>query len=109
VIRLRKHPEEIGCIREDELLAGDLDYQDFKRLPREDGAEMLRPLRETTKYTKNTKGAGCLHPDGIKGFVQADKPGNSIPFRLFRVFRGSQSSGQRRGAEIEAPVVTWLA
>ena len=26
------------CIRKDELLVGDLDYQDFKRLPREDEA-----------------------------------------------------------------------
>jgi hypothetical protein len=31
-----------GCIREDELRAGDLDYQDFKRLLREDEAVMLR-------------------------------------------------------------------
>ena len=36
VRKVRKHPQELGCIREDELLAGDLDYQDFKRLPRED-------------------------------------------------------------------------
>jgi hypothetical protein len=36
VRKVRKHPQEMGCIREDELLAGDLDYQDFKRLPRED-------------------------------------------------------------------------
>jgi hypothetical protein len=37
----------LGCIREDELLAGDLDYQDFKRLPREDEAMVLRTLLET--------------------------------------------------------------
>jgi hypothetical protein len=30
VRKVRKHPQEMGCIREDELLAGDLDYQDFK-------------------------------------------------------------------------------
>ena len=36
-----------GCIREDELLAGDLDYQDFKRLPREDEAVLLGTLLET--------------------------------------------------------------
>jgi hypothetical protein len=30
VRKVRKHPQELGCIREDELLAGDLDYQDFK-------------------------------------------------------------------------------
>src|ERR1039458_6929337 len=38
VRKVRKHPQELGCIREDELLAGDLDYQDFKRLPRDDEA-----------------------------------------------------------------------
>jgi hypothetical protein len=47
VRKVRKHPQELGCIREDELLAGDLDYQDFKRLPREDGAVVLRTLLET--------------------------------------------------------------
>jgi hypothetical protein len=31
----------LGCIREDELLAGDLDYQEFKRLPRKDEAVVL--------------------------------------------------------------------
>ena len=36
-----------GCIREEELLAGDLDYQDFKRLLREDEAVVLRTLLET--------------------------------------------------------------
>ena len=47
VRKVRKHPQEIGCIREDELLAGDLDYQDFKRLPHEDEAVVLRTLLET--------------------------------------------------------------
>ena len=42
VRKVRKHPQEMGCIREDELLAGDLDCQDFKRLPREDEAVVLR-------------------------------------------------------------------
>lgn len=27
VRRVRKHPQELGCIREDELLGGELDYQ----------------------------------------------------------------------------------
>ena len=35
------------CIRDDELLAVDLDCQDFKRLPREDEAVVLRTLLET--------------------------------------------------------------
>lgn len=47
VRKVRKHPQEMGCIREDELLAGDLDYQDFERLPREDEAIVLRALLET--------------------------------------------------------------
>jgi hypothetical protein len=47
VRKVRKHPQELGCIREDELLAGDLDYQDFKRLPGEDEAVVLRTLLET--------------------------------------------------------------
>jgi WD40 repeat protein len=47
VRKVRTHPQELGCIREDELLAGDLDYQDFKRLPREDEAVVLRTLLET--------------------------------------------------------------
>jgi hypothetical protein len=37
----------IASIREDELPSGDLDYQDFKRLPREDEAVVLRSLLET--------------------------------------------------------------
>ncbi|MGH9421981.1 MAG: DUF4365 domain-containing protein, partial [Thermoanaerobaculia bacterium] len=47
VRKVRMHPQEMGCIREDEFLAGDLDYQDFKRLPREDQAVVLRTLLET--------------------------------------------------------------
>ncbi|HXH93184.1 MAG TPA: TIR domain-containing protein [Thermoanaerobaculia bacterium] len=47
VRKVRKHPQEMGCIREDELLAANLDYQDFERLPREDEAVVLRALLET--------------------------------------------------------------
>ena len=47
VRKVRKHPQEMGCIREDEFLAGDLDYQDFQRLPREDEVVVLRTLLET--------------------------------------------------------------
>ena len=47
VRKVRQHPQELGCIREDELLAGNLDYQDFQRLPREDEAVVLRALLET--------------------------------------------------------------
>lgn len=47
VRKVRKHPQELGCIREDEMLHGDLDYQDFKRLPREDEMVVLRTLQES--------------------------------------------------------------
>ncbi|MCY2995674.1 MAG: DUF4365 domain-containing protein, partial [Planctomycetota bacterium] len=47
VRKVRKHPQELCCIREDELLAGDLDYQDFQRLPCEDETVVLRTLLET--------------------------------------------------------------
>ena len=47
VRKVRKHPQEMGCIREEELLAGDLDYQDFKHLACEDEAAVLRILLET--------------------------------------------------------------
>ena len=55
VRKARKHPRELGCIREDEMLAGDLDYQDFERLPAEDEAVVLRTLHETF-----VKRAWCL-------------------------------------------------
>ncbi len=45
--KVRKHPQELGCIREDELLAGALGYQDFKRPPHDDEAVVLRTLLET--------------------------------------------------------------
>jgi small GTP-binding protein len=47
VRKVRKHSQEMGCIREEELLAGDLDYQDFARLPREDETVVLQTLLET--------------------------------------------------------------
>jgi WD40 repeat protein len=47
VRKVRSHPEELGCIPEDALLKGDLDYQDFKRLPPDDEVVLLRHLHET--------------------------------------------------------------
>jgi WD40 repeat protein len=41
---VRQHPQELGCIHENLLLAADLDYQDLERLPREDEAVVLRAL-----------------------------------------------------------------
>ncbi len=55
VRKVRKHPQELGCIREDELLAGDLDYQDFQRLEPDNEAVVLRALLETF-----VKRAWCL-------------------------------------------------
>ncbi|MGV3618143.1 MAG: DUF4365 domain-containing protein [Fimbriimonas sp.] len=47
VRKVRAHPRELGCISEAELLSGELDYQDFARLPKEDEAVVLRALLET--------------------------------------------------------------
>jgi len=47
VRKVRKQSQELGCIREDELLAGALDYQDFERLPPDDEIVVLRTLHET--------------------------------------------------------------
>jgi WD40 repeat protein/predicted nucleic acid-binding Zn-ribbon protein len=47
VRKVRKHPQELGCIFEEDLLAGELDYQDFERLPAEDEAVVLRALHHT--------------------------------------------------------------
>jgi hypothetical protein len=47
VRKVRQHPQEMGCMLESEMLAGDLDYQDFTRLPKEDEAVVLRTLLET--------------------------------------------------------------
>jgi WD40 repeat protein len=47
VRKVRQHPHELGCIREDDMLAGDLDYQDFQPLLLEDEAVVLRALLDT--------------------------------------------------------------
>ena len=47
VRKVRKHPQELGCINEEEMLSGKLDYQDFDRLPEEQEAVVLRTLHET--------------------------------------------------------------
>jgi hypothetical protein len=65
VRKVRKHPQEIGCILEDELLSGDLDYQDFKRLPPEDETIVLRALHQTV-----ISRAWCLRqPHGSKSVL----------------------------------------
>jgi hypothetical protein len=48
VIRtVRAHTDEIGCIAEARVLAGDLDYQDLKRLPQGDEQIVLRAMHQT--------------------------------------------------------------
>jgi small GTP-binding protein len=48
VIRsVRAHTDEIGCISEARVLAGDLDYQDMKRLPHDEEQIVLRAMHQT--------------------------------------------------------------
>jgi len=44
---VRAHVDEIGCIEEERVLAGDLDYQDMKRLPSEEEQIVLRAMHQT--------------------------------------------------------------
>ena len=64
VRKVRRHPQELGCLSEEELLAGDLDYQDFTRLPHEDEAVVLRALLETV-----ISQAWCLRQSSDQGNV----------------------------------------
>ncbi len=43
---VRAHTDEIGCIPEEDVLAGKLDYQDMKRLPREEERVVLRAMHQ---------------------------------------------------------------
>jgi len=48
VIRsVRAHTEEIGCIAEQDVLAGDIDYQTMRRLPRSEEQIVLRAMHQT--------------------------------------------------------------
>jgi hypothetical protein len=48
VIRsVRAHVDEIGCIREETVLAGELDYQDMRRLPQKEEEVVLRAMNQT--------------------------------------------------------------
>jgi len=44
---VRAHAEEIGCISEEIVIAGKLDYQDMKRLPVEEEQIVLRAMHQT--------------------------------------------------------------
>jgi small GTP-binding protein len=46
VRKVRQHPQELGCISEEDLLLGNLDYQDFERLPKEEEKIILETLLE---------------------------------------------------------------
>jgi integrase/GTPase SAR1 family protein len=59
VRQVRQHPQELGCISEEDLLAGKLDYQDFDRLSRDDEIVVLRTLCETC-----VSRAWCLRQTG---------------------------------------------
>jgi small GTP-binding protein len=48
VIRsVRAHTEEIGCIAEEQVMAGNLDYQDMKRLSPQEEQIVLRAMHQT--------------------------------------------------------------
>src|SRR5207237_7813156 len=48
VIRsVRAHAEEIGCIKEEDVLRGDLNYQSMKRLPQDEEQIVLRAMHQT--------------------------------------------------------------
>ncbi|HKQ77659.1 MAG TPA: TIR domain-containing protein [Blastocatellia bacterium] len=45
--KVRAHPDEIGAILEEDVLAGKLDYQDMKRLPHDEEQIVLRAMHQT--------------------------------------------------------------
>jgi len=44
---VRTHTEEMGCIAEEDVLAGNLDYKDIKRLPHPEEEVVLRAMHQT--------------------------------------------------------------
>jgi small GTP-binding protein len=44
---VRKHTDEIGCIAEEKVLSGELDYQDMKRLDKFEEEYVLRAMHQT--------------------------------------------------------------
>ncbi|MGE0883743.1 MAG: DUF4365 domain-containing protein [Blastocatellales bacterium] len=45
--KVHAHPDEIGSILEEDVLAGKLDYQDMQRLPRDEEQIVLRAMHQT--------------------------------------------------------------
>lgn len=46
VRKVRQHPDEIGCILEQDILNANIDFQDTKRLPPDDEAIVLRAMHQ---------------------------------------------------------------
>ncbi|MBI2426096.1 MAG: DUF4365 domain-containing protein [Candidatus Hydrogenedentes bacterium] len=64
VRKVRKYPGGLGCIREDALLSGALDYQDFQRIHEDDEKIVLRALHEML-----VSRAWCLRQQGDDGVL----------------------------------------
>jgi small GTP-binding protein len=47
VRKIRKHTDEIGCILEQDIVNGNLDFQDMERLPLDEEAIILRAMHQT--------------------------------------------------------------
>ncbi len=45
--KVRAHPDEIGSVLEEDVLAGKVDYQDMQRLPRNEEQIVLRAMHQT--------------------------------------------------------------
>lgn len=88
--KVRQHSQELGCISEDDMLQGNLDYQDFKRLPDKDEKIVLRALHE-----KLVTRAWCLRQPGDSGVLlifpsyfrrqrpdQSYRPGIMVTYRF---------------------------
>jgi small GTP-binding protein len=89
VRKVRQHPQEMGCIGEEQLLAGDLDYQDFTRLPREDETVVLRALLETLVsrawcLRQPTDGSAMLTFPSYFRRERKDQPGHPTVLMTYR-------------------------
>jgi small GTP-binding protein len=45
--KVRKHTDEIGCILEQDIIKGDLEFQDMERLPSDEESIILRAMHQT--------------------------------------------------------------
>lgn len=88
VRKVRRHPQEMGCIFEENLLAGELDYQDFERLPREDEAVVLQAEEKFAIDNESRELLAVHHA----GFIVAEAG---------QIYRGYTNSDHGIDAEIE--------